>query len=143
MKKASTSGSKITSKLIVYEAPLPVRELPRLLKDVMPSLNDILSARPPFHMELASRLTVSAAMTVRFPVIDSLFRLRSGQQGQRKEVEHDTSEPLDDDEVDPKVRPKEYYYENIDVRNDLIVEAEAVLSSLTKSQVPFITVSVM
>jgi hypothetical protein len=143
VKKATLTGSKTTSKLIVYEAPQPVKELPRLLKDVIPSLRGLISARPPFLMEPNKRLTVPAALLDKFPVIDRLFRLRGGKQGQRKQIEHDTenNEPIslvDDDSI-VEVQAKEYYYENIDVRNDLILEAEALLSSLTKSQVSFIT----
>lgn len=147
VKKATVTSSKTTSKLIVYEAPKPVKELPRLLKDVIPSLRGLIIARPPFLMDSNKRLSVPAAIVDKFPVIDRLFRLRGGKQGQRKQVEHDTenSEPISlvDDDAIVEVRPKEYYYENIDVRNDLILEAEALLSSLTKSQVSSIVTDLM
>lgn len=146
VKKATITGSKTTSNLIVYEAPQPVKELPRLLKDVIPSLRGVISSRPPFLMESKKRLTVPASIIDKFPVIDRLFSLYGGKQGQRKQVEHDTetSEPVSlvDKDAVVEVKPKEYYYENIDVRNDLIQEAEALLSHLTKSQVSFIAAAV-
>lgn len=142
-KKDVATTPKPTSKLIVYEPPLPVKEFPRLLKDVVPELKDVLSARPPFEIVESERLAAPLEITQRFPGIQSLFDRFTGKAGQRKRVEHDTSETsplvaIDDDEIVVEEKPKEYYYENIDVRNHLVQEAKAVLVSLTKSQVLFL-----
>ena len=121
-------------KAVIYEPPLPVREPPpRLLKDVTAVLNNVLLSRPPFSIGGTQRLTVPEELADEFPVIDRLFDSRYGQQSRRRQIEHDTAESASEDEV--VIEEKEFYYENLDVRDDLMLEAETLLSALTKSQV--------
>ena len=124
-----------------YEIPSPMPELPRLLQNVAPSLNQYLSIRPPFKIH--DSLVIPGDIAVKYPVVDDLFKEYSGRNGLRKIVEHDTSEPENTNRTqaeevngeDAKVVEKEYYYESITVGNKLALEAEAVLSVLCKAEV--------
>ena len=122
-------------KAMIYEPPVPVKQPPpRLLKDVATVLDDVLVSRPPFCIGGSQRLVIPAELVDKFPLIDSLFDSRAGQRGHRRQIEHDTTTESASDE-DVVNEEKEFYYENVDVRDDLKLEAEALLSALTKSQV--------
>ena len=125
---------RMKPKAVVYVPPAPVRQPPpRLLKDVAAVLDDVLYSRPPFSIGVSQRLTIPEELVDKFPLIDSLFDSRAGQKGRRRQIEHDTTDSASDEEV--VIEEKEFYYENVDVRDDLKLEAEALLSALTKSQV--------
>ena len=127
--------------VLTYKPSAPMRELPRLLKDVVPSLNSFITEHPPFNIGKSMRLTVSDEVAKLYPVVDTLFKLHSGKKGHRKIVEHFTTEAEDlsrdtvTTDVVPEIVEKEYYFENVSVRNDLINEANALLSSLFESEV--------
>ena len=129
--------AKTMLKSLTYQPPLPVKEPVRLLSDAVPALKAVLIERPPFQIKMSDRLSASIAAVADFPEIDSLFRLRAGSKGQRRRVRHEISESVSSSEASPgdEEAEQEYYFENIDVRNDLIKEASAVLSSLSNAQV--------
>ena len=137
---AATAITPITAnialKSFTYQAPLPAEEPVRLLSDAVPSLKAVLLRRPPFQIKTSDRLSAPPAVIQNFPDIDSLFRLRAGIRGQRRRVRHEISESVSCSEASPGSEvEQEFYFENIDVRNDLIAEATAVLSSLSNAQV--------
>ena len=127
--------------VLTFKPSAPMKELPRLLKDVVPSLNSFISKHPPFNIGNSMRLTVPDEVAKLFPDVDTLFKLYSGKKGHRKIVEHFSTEPedLNRDTVTTDVVPenveKEYYFENVSVRNDLMKEANALLSTLFESEV--------
>lgn len=127
--------------VLTYEPPLPMEELPRLLRDVVPSLKIFLSKQPPFNIGNSLRLTVPDEIAKAYPKVDELFKLYSGKEGQRKMVEHsiteseDTSRDIVSTFSVPERSEDEYYFVNISVRNDLSKEANALLSSLFESEV--------
>ena len=129
--------AKTILKSLTYQPPLPVKEPVRLLSNAVPALKAVLIERPPFQIKTSDRLSASIAAVTDFPEIDSLFRLRAGSKGQRRRVRHEISESVSSSEVFPgdEKAEQEYYFENVDVRNDLIKEASSVLSSLSNAQV--------
>lgn len=121
---------------LTYVAPLPVKEPLRLLSDAVPALKAVLLKRPPFQIETSDRLSASTAVVQGFPEIDALFRLRAGIKGERRRVRHEISESVSSSEASPGDEvEQEYYFENINIRNDLMKEASAVLSNLSTAQV--------
>lgn len=127
---------------LTYVAPLPAKEPLRLLSDAVPALKAVLLKQPPFQIETSDRLSASTAVVQGFPEIDALFRLRAGIKGERRRVRHEISESVSTEASPGDELEQEYYFENINIRNDLMKEASAVLSNLSTAQVSACTYAV-
>jgi hypothetical protein len=154
---ASINEERRYSASLIYKPPLPVDDVPILLKEVNPSVNRAIDAFAPFQIGSTLRLSVPAEIERKYPVIDRLiekYGVSSPGQSTRSpsksgnpasgstsiaspvrsgilEGSHSTDEAV----LSPSRIGSSHRAENLEIKESLMREAQHVMMILDAAQV--------